>query len=201
MKPALSGFAAPAPSAETVSASVVLEWPLGQMTGQSVSESSKSLGDLVRVFTDRTAHAAMDPAREVYRVRWWSPVSPGTEGGLFWGVTIVHPGMVGDEYFMTHGHFHANPTRAEYYTTVSGNGMLIRMDTERRTWGESMAPGILHYIRGEHAHRVANIGSEPLIFWACWGSDAGYDYGTIAERGFGARLVERNGQPVFVSAE
>jgi glucose-6-phosphate isomerase, archaeal len=48
---------------------------------------------------------------------------------------------------------------------------------------------------------VANTGSEPLIFWARWGSDAGYDYASIAERGFGARLVERDGQPVLVTAE
>jgi glucose-6-phosphate isomerase, archaeal len=129
------------------------------------------------------------------------PVSAGTEGGLFWGVTILQPGKVGDEYFMTHGHFHANTTRAEYYVTVSGSGMLIRMDAERRTWGEPMAAGSLHYIHGEHAHRVANVGKVPLVFWACWGSDAGYDYGTIAARGFGARLVERNGQPVFVTGE
>jgi glucose-6-phosphate isomerase, archaeal len=171
------------------------------MAGEPILESFKTLGDLAGLFHDRAAHGGLDPAREVYRVRSSMPVSSGTEGGLFWGVTVLQPGRVGDEYFMTHGHFHANPTRAEYYATVSGSGVLIRMDAERRTWGEAMAPGSLHYIRGEHAHRVANTGREPLVFWACWGSDAGYDYGAIAERGFGARLVERNGQPAFVSGE
>lgn len=180
---------------------ISLEWPLGRMSGSGVCQSARNLGDLGKIFHDRAAHAAMDPEREVYRVRWWAPVSAGSEGGLFWGVTVIEPGKVGDEYFMTHGHFHANPTRAEYYAAVAGRGMLIRMDEERRTWGEAMTPGSLHYICGEHAHRVANIGSEPLIFWACWGSDAGYDYGAIAERGFGARLVERDGEPVLVRAE
>lgn len=184
-----------------VSPPVSLDWPHGGMAGESVRESSKKLGDLTNIFHDGAAYARLDPNSEIYRVRSWMPVSAGTEGGLFWGVTALHPGKVGDEYFMTHGHFHANPTRAEYYATVSGSGVLIRMDAERRTWGEAMAPGTLHYIRGEHAHRVANTGNEPLVFWACWGSDAGYDYGTIAERGFGARLVERDGQPVFVSGE
>jgi glucose-6-phosphate isomerase, archaeal len=182
-------------------AAVSLEWALGRMRGGPVAESAKKLADLGKIFHDQSACAAMDPEREVYRVRWWAPVSAGSEGGLFWGVTLLEPGKVGDEYFMTHGHFHANATRAEYYATVSGRGMLIRMDEQRRTWGEAMAPGSLHYIRGTHAHRVANTGSEPLIFWACWGSDAGYDYASIAERGFGARLVERDGQPVFVTAE
>jgi glucose-6-phosphate isomerase, archaeal len=181
-------------------AEVSLEWALGLMRGGPVAESAKKLSDLGKIFHDQSACAAMDPEREVYRVRWWAPVSAGSEGGLFWGVTLLEPGKVGDEYFMTHGHFHANATRAEYYAAVSGRGMLIRMDEQRRTWGEAMAPGSLHYIRGTHAHRVANTGSEPLIFWACWGSDAGYDYASIAERGFGARLVERDGQPAFVTA-
>ncbi len=180
---------------------VSLDWPHGFMNGEPLLESFKTLGDLKSLFHDGAACARLDPTREIYRVRAWTPVSPGTEGGLFWGVTTLQPGKVGDEYFMTHGHFHANPTRAEYYATVSGQGMLIRMDSDRRTWGEAMAPGSLHYIRGEHAHRVANTGKEPLVFWACWGSDAGYDYGTIAERGFGARLVERDGQPILIPEE
>jgi glucose-6-phosphate isomerase, archaeal len=180
---------------------ISLDWSHGAMAGELVRESFKSLGDLAKIFHDHAAFARLDPAREVYRVRSWAPVSPGTEGGLFWGVTILQAGKVGDEYFMTHGHFHANSTRAEYYAVVSGTGMLIRMDSDRTTWGEAMAPGTLHYIRGEHAHRVANTGDAPLVFWACWGSDAGYDYGTIAERGFGARLVERDGQSVFISGE
>jgi glucose-6-phosphate isomerase len=171
------------------------------MAGKPVTESFKTLSELAKIFRDGEACARLDLTREVYRVRSWLPVSPGTEGGLFWGVTVLQSGKVGDEYFMTHGHFHAKPTRAEYYTVVSGNGMLIRMDAERRTWGEAMEPGTLHYIQGEHAHRVANTGSTPLVFWACWCSDAGYDYGTIAERGFGARLLERDGQPVLVSGE
>jgi glucose-6-phosphate isomerase, archaeal len=180
---------------------ISLDWPHGVMAGEPVRESSRTLGDLAKTFHDDAACAGLDPTREIYRVRSWTPVNAGTEGGLFWGVTVLQPGKVGNEYFMTHGHFHANSSRAEYYATVSGSGMLIRMDSERKTWGEAMAPGTLHYIHGEHAHRVANVGSEPLVFWACWGSDAGYDYGTIAERGFGGRLVERDGQPVFVFGE
>ncbi|HEX4008025.1 MAG TPA: glucose-6-phosphate isomerase family protein [Acidobacteriaceae bacterium] len=195
-----NGIVNPAQGA-VIPAEVSLDLALGRMTGGAVSESTKTLGALAKIFHDRDAFAAMDPGGVVYRVRWWAPVNPGSEGGLFWGVTVLEPGKVGDEYFMTHGHFHANPTRAEYYATVSGRGMLIRMDAERRTWGEAMAPGSVHYIRGAHAHRVANTGTEPLIFWACWGSDAGYNYATIAERGFGARLVERDGQPVLVAAE
>lgn len=180
---------------------VLLDWSRGIMTGEPIHETFKTLDDLKRLFRNPQALTSMDPTREVYRVRSWSPVNPGTEGGLFWGVTFLQPGKVGDEYFMTHGHFHANRTRAEYYGTVSGNGMLIQMNADRKTWGDVMGPGTLHYVRGENAHRIANTGSTPLIVWACWPADAGYDYNTIAEHGFGARLVERDGKPAFIAAE
>jgi glucose-6-phosphate isomerase len=180
---------------------VFLDWCRGMMIGEPVQESFKTLQDLKRVFHDSSALSKLDPSREIYRVRWWSPANPGTEGGLFWGLTMLQPGKVSDEYFMTHGHSHANGTRAEFYGTVSGNGMLIQMNTERRVWGEIMAPGSLHYVRGENAHRIANTGSIPLIVWACWPTDAGYDYEPIADQGFSARLVERDGKPVFIAAE
>jgi glucose-6-phosphate isomerase, archaeal len=180
---------------------VVLDWCRGLMSGEPVQESFKTLQDLKRVFRDPSALDNLEPSREVYRVRWWAPANPGTEGGLFWGLTLLQPGKVGDEYFMTHGHFHANRTRAEFYGTVSGCGMLIQMNAERKTWGESMTRGSLHYVRGENAHRIANTGSVPLVVWACWPTDAGYDYESIAGRGFSSRLVEREGKPVFIAAE
>lgn len=182
-------------------AGVSVEWGKGAMRGVPVQEQVKRLGDLKGIFRNEAALSAMDPEMEIYRVRWWAPVAPGEEGGLFWGVTILQPGKVGEEYFMTHGHFHANRTRAEYYAAVAGTGILVRMDEERNTWGEAMSAGTLHYIEGAHAHRVVNVGNEPLVFWACWGSDAGYDYGTIRQQGFGAAVVERDGQPVIVAHE
>jgi glucose-6-phosphate isomerase len=176
---------------------IFLDWG-GSMRGAEIKESSKTLGDLHRVFRDASPASGPDSGEIVYRVQWWSPVNAGVAGGLFWGVTIIQPGKVGEEYFMTHGHFHTDRTRAEFYGTVSGQGMLIRMDEDRKTWGEQMSPGSLHYIDGRHAHRVANTGDSQLVFWACWPSDAGYDYATIAERGFGSRLIATESGPEFV---
>lgn len=182
-------------------AQLLLDWTRGGISGPDVRESAKTLGELQGLFGDEQSFKAMDPMREIYRVRVASNVPAGEEGGLLWGVTVLQPGKVGDEFFMTHGHFHADRTRAEFYATVAGEGILLRMDGERRTWGEAMSANTLHYIRGEHAHRVANVGSEPLIFWACWGSDAGYDYKTIRQSGFSARVVERDGAPRIIFHE
>jgi glucose-6-phosphate isomerase len=178
-----------------------LNWWIGDMQSQRVIESQKHLGDLKGIFLDEAARCGCDAATIVYRVRYWQPAEPGKEGGLFWGVTILEPGTVGGEFYMTHGHFHANRSRAEYYATAQGEGLLMLMDDSRRTWTEAMSHGSLHYIDGRYAHRVINTGRTPLIFWACWPSDAGYDYGTIAREGFGARVFRRNDEAVIVSEE
>jgi glucose-6-phosphate isomerase len=105
---------------------------------------------------------------------------------------------VGDEYFITKGHFHAEKSRGEFYLTVEGTGALILMDKARRTVFEPMSAGTLHYIPSRTAHRVANTGRSRLTFLACWPSDAGHDYDTIQHQGFSARLRNVGGVPILV---
>jgi glucose-6-phosphate isomerase len=178
-----------------------IEWSSGDLVGNNVRETVKTFGQLQGLFQHGNDLEPMDLNTIIYRVHWYAPVPEGTEGGLFWGTTVIEPGRVGDEYFMTHGHFHVKRDRAEYYGCIEGRGMLIMMDTARRTWAEGMAPGSLHYIPGNVAHRVANTGQAPLKFVACWPSDAGHDYEAIREKGFGARVFARNGEPVLVRTE
>jgi len=40
------------------------------------------------------------PPPSSYRVQVLVPVPDGTEGGLFWGNTVVESGRVGSEYFI-----------------------------------------------------------------------------------------------------
>ena len=171
------------------------------MSGAPVRESAKTLAQMRPLFSDQAAADVMDGEQVLYRVQWWETVPAGTVGGLYWGVTRIEPGRIGDEFYMTHGHFHADPSRAEYYGTVEGEGMLILMDRSRKTWAERMSAGSLHYIDGRHAHRVVNTGDAPLVFWACWPSDAGYDYSTIASEGFGARVLKTGDGPTLVAQE
>jgi glucose-6-phosphate isomerase len=143
----------------------------------------------------------MDPSTIVYRVSWYGPVPEGTEGGLFWGTTMIEPGRVDEEYFMTYGHRHLKRNRAEYYSCILGTGLLMMMDNSRQASVEEMAPGSLHYIPANVTHRVANTGQDPLRFAACWPSDAGHDYEVIRGEGFGVRVVERNGAPQVITTE
>ena len=159
-----------------------------------------SIRDLEHVFLNEKARMALNPSTTVYRVHYFTPVPEGTGGGLFCGVTVIEPGTVDDEYFMTRGHFHANRDRGECYLTMAGEGALLLMDEDRRTWFEAMKSGTIHYIPCRTAHRVANTGLTALSFFACWPSDAGHDYESIAKCGFSARLRKINGQPKLVKA-
>ena len=178
---------------------VRVDWQNGRLTGaRELRESVKTLGQLENIFLNENARRVMDPNTVVYRVQAWCPVPEGTEGGQFWGTTVVEPGQVDSEYFMTHGHFHRKRDRTEFYGTVEGEGALILMNQDRETRIETMSPGSLHFIPPNTAHRVANTGNVPLRFVACWPSDAGHDYEVIRKNGFGARLLNLQQKPVLV---
>lgn len=168
------------------------------LTGEDVVKSTRVLDDLDGVFQDKEAYGKMNKEQVVYHVSSYLPVLESTPGGLFMGITTLYSGKVGQEYFMTKGHFHSNSDRAEFYWGVEGEGFLILMDERRNVWAERMFPGSLHYIPGKVAHRVANTGYQKLVFSACWPSDAGHDYATIADTGFARRLVDVNGVPTLV---
>src|ERR1700754_3122186 len=125
----------------------------GTFTGAHLIESSKTIGQLTNMFLDEEAREEMDQSQLVYRVQAHLPVPEGTTGGLFFGTTWIQPGTVGDEYFMTHGHFHQLADRGEYYWGLKGNGVLILMDEQRKGRAEYMHPGSLHYIPANTAHR------------------------------------------------
>jgi glucose-6-phosphate isomerase len=175
-----------------------VDWSSGTLSGPGIEEGVKILGQLEGVFHDQAAWHRMAPETEVYRVRYWRPVPEGTKGGVFWGATVLQPGRVGDEYFMTHGHFHSIRDRAEIYATVKGTGALLLMDEDGTVSSQAMKPGTVHYMPGNVAHRVVNTGDEPLTFLASWPSDAGHDYGSIKTTGFGKRMVLKDGGPCLV---
>lgn len=176
--------------------------PDGAPAGPEVRRKETTFGSLSGVFADAAAHACLPIDRVAYRVAWHQAVADGTPGGLFFGWTELLPGVVGSEYAMTRGHFHARRDTAEYYWGLSGQGLLLLMAEDRSLRWETMAPGSLHHVPGCTAHRVVNTGDESLRFGACWPSDAGHDYASIAEEGFSARvLVGPDGPQVRTEVE
>lgn len=117
---------------------------------------------------------------------------PGLD--LFFGTTTMHPGLVGEEYFMTRGHFHAQRDKGEIYYTQSGEGLLLLESRQGETRTVDMKPGVCAVIPPDWAHRSVNTGEVPLVFvWAC-SPDAGHDYASILTRGMHMLVVCRNGK-------
>ncbi len=181
-----------------IPSTLAMNFSTSALSGASIQESVRTLGDILDIFRDVPAAQRLARQTLVYKVQSFLPVPEGTVGGLFWGSTVVYPGQVGDEYFMTKGHFHSISDRAEYYITTGGEGALILMDRDRRTRYAVMRPSSVHYIPGHTAHRVANTGSTALYFFACWPSDAGHDYEAILREGFSARLRCVDGRPALI---
>ena len=169
----------------------------GALTGENVSRGKKRFEEISGIFRDRAAAEKIPPDTIVYEVETHAAVPEGTAGGLFFGTSCIHPGRVGDEYFMTKGHFHARRETAEYYWGISGTGVLLLMNEAGNCTAHAMEKGALYYIGGHIAHRLINTGEEDLLVGACWPSDAGHDYGSIAASGFPVRVVCRDGAPVL----
>jgi glucose-6-phosphate isomerase len=202
MMTAMTGFPIPARGKLAISDALVGVDPAnGALLGDPIVRTTRTLRDLGGVFADEAARAAMSQEIVAYRVDCYFPVPQDTVGGLFFGATFLEAGRVGEEYFITKGHFHAKIDTAEYYWCIRGQGILLLMDEQRRCQAQRMKPGSLHYIPGRTAHRVANVGDQTLCFGACWPADAGHDYESIATYGFSARVLRIDGMPAVVDID
>jgi glucose-6-phosphate isomerase len=150
-------------------------------------------------YADRQAYEAMLAQEDVVLYEVYEIPRPEVAGELRHGLSILHPGRVGDEYFMTKGHFHTVLDTAELYYCLRGRGMLV-METPEGEWAvEELLPGRVVYVPPRWAHRSVNTGTdEDLVTLFVYPGNAGHDYGTIERQGFRKLVVERDGQPCVV---
>jgi glucose-6-phosphate isomerase len=158
----------------------------------------RALRDIGAIFADQEAVQQILSAegdRLVYEV--YVADVPEEDGHLPYCTTVIYPGRVGDEYHMTKGHYHMKRERAEVYLGLSGEGCLLLQNEAGEVRVVEMKPGTAAYVPPGWAHRTANTGDVPFVFFAVYPGDAGHDYGTIETTGFAKILVAQNGQPVL----
>ncbi len=160
----------------------------GMLEGKEVVEVRKTVGDLAGYWGDAEA-AARQKDELLYVTQTWFPHPDGTEGAVLWGNTVLYPGVVGDELYMTRGHWHVKQTHGELVLTVSGKGLLLLMDDARNQIEVDLRPGSTHHIDGRYAHRTVNTGDEPLVFLCAWPADCGHVYDAILRDGFARRIT------------
>lgn len=123
---------------------------------------------------------------------------PEENGQVLHCTTVLHSGKIGNEYYMTKGHYHSKRDQGEVYLGLSGEGYLLLQTEDGKFDAQKMSKGTIAYVPPYWAHRTVNVGSEPFVFFAAWPGDAGHDYGSIETSGFYKLLVERDGQPTLI---
>jgi glucose-6-phosphate isomerase len=124
---------------------------------------------------------------------------PEETGELLQGISILHPGKVGQEYFMTKGHFHAILETAEVYYCLRGAGFMV-METPEGDWAvEALKPNKVLYVPPRWAHRSVNTDPlEDLVTFFVYPGKSGHDYSSIERQGFRKLVLEREGSPLII---
>ena len=150
-------------------------------------------------FADSQAYDDMLAQEDIVLYEVYEVQRPELAGEMRHGLSVVHPGTVGDEYFMTKGHYHTVLETAELYYCLKGEGAMV-METPEGEWAvEPLRPNGVLYVPPRWAHRSVNTGSsEDLVTFFVYPGNAGHDYGSIEKQGFRKLIVERNGGPQIV---
>lgn len=122
---------------------------------------------------------------------------PEEYGHLMYCISTLQPGRVGDEYFMTKGHYHTQVNTGETYLCLRGQGYMMMKTAEGQWRTQRMRRGLMVYVPPYWAHRSINTGDDPLVSYCVYPADAGHNYGDIATEGFPRRVYVRNGKEVI----
>jgi glucose-6-phosphate isomerase len=166
----------------------------GTMAG-ATGTYQKKLADLTGLYADASAFAALvaqEGARVVYDVADFRP--SGAPGDLIFGVTRMSPGTIGDEFFMTRGHIHAQTDRPEVYYGQKGLGLMQLESPEGETRILEIGAQTICYVPPYWIHRSINIGDEDLVMMFAYPADAGQDYGIIEQSQGMRHRVMRDGK-------
>jgi len=115
---------------------------------------------------------------------------PEKYGQLMYCISKLQPGLVGEEYFMTKGHYHTIAETAEIYLCLAGEGFMLMKTADGKCNAQPMSRGKMVYVPPYWAHRSVNTGNDPLVSFAVYPGDAGHNYGDIEVEGFPKRIFK-----------
>ena len=170
------------------------------ITGRSqhAVTTKRYLSDMKEFYFDKTAAEEQLRQEDVLIYEYYELGCPERKGELAFGTTIVYPGKIGTEYYMTKGHFHNEIATSEVYYTLDGEGIMILENPEGETEEIPLKKGEAAYVPRRHAHRSVNTGEQPLVMFYVFDADAGHDYGTIESKGYQRMVCAIDGTPKVV---
>lgn len=165
---------------------------------ESYSSTKRLLSQMKGMYLDDAAFDEILEKDNPLIYEFYELGAPENAGDLAFGTSITYPGKVGDEYYMTKGHFHTILETAEVYYCISGEGKMLIESPEGDVSLHDMTPGQAIYVPKRYAHRSINTGNTPFITFFAFRGDAGHDYGTIETKGYRKLLVEKEGKPTLI---
>jgi glucose-6-phosphate isomerase, archaeal len=162
------------------------------------NSTKRYLANMKGMFSDEKALEKVLEKENPMVYEFYELELPETPGDLLFGTSTTYPGKVGNEYYMTKGHFHTILDTGEVYYCLSGTGYMLMEDPEGNWDAQQMSPGEAVYVPPRYAHRTINTGNEPLITFFVFRADAGHDYGTIETKGYRKLIVEKDGKPEII---
>ena len=165
---------------------------------KTAAATKRQLSQMRGMFADEQQWERMVAQGDPLVYEFYEMGAPEKDADLAFGASITYPGKVGDEYFMTKGHFHTILDTAEAYYCLSGEGFMLLENPEGDWSAQPLSPGVTVYVPPRYAHRTINTSGVPLVTFFCFRGDAGHDYGTIETKGYRKLIVEKDGKPCVI---
>lgn len=163
-----------------------------------MKQFTRRLSDLRDHFSDRQAVENILVVNDPVIYEYWEMEYDAPGRGLSFGMTRILPGVIGKEYYLSRGHFHAGGDGDELYVGLKGRGLLMLYSKDGQCVTLDMLPDKMCYIPGYMAHRTINIGTEDFSFFSIWPPRIDHDYATIAQYGFPKLVVSGSIGPEII---
>ena len=111
----------------------VLDFDLKTGFSENAKITKRHLSQMRGMFHDEKAYQERIMQGDPLVYEFYELGCPERAGDIAFGTTILYPGTVGDEYFMTKGHFHTDLMTAEIYYTLSGTGYMM-LESKEGDW-------------------------------------------------------------------
>jgi glucose-6-phosphate isomerase len=174
-----------------------LNFKTGELT-PSDQVNIRKLSDMREMFFDTESEIRILEREDPIIYSFSEKILPEENGHLQLATTTIQPGKIGEEYFMTKGHYHRRLDTSEVYIGLEGKGCLLIQTADGDFVSIEIRKGVVAYIPPYWGHRMVNTGKIPFIFFAVYPGDAGHNYGDIERTGFVKILIEKEGKPLLV---
>ena len=149
-------------------------------------------------YADADALDALIASGDLAHYRVYEKAVPEEEGHLLFCMSVLEPGCVGEEFFMTKGHYHTVADTAETYLCERGSGFMLMKTFDGRWDAQPVEAGRLVYAPPCWVHRSIKTRDDPLISFCMYPAHVGHNYGDIQTEGFLKRVKRGAGAPSLV---